>query len=160
MADGVRLANEAWESLHRAQATVALELTNADIWGDLLPSEYGVLHALSRAPQGLRITELRNDVLLITQPGMSRLVKRLEARGLVERGDDPDDARACRIRLTPAGSAAQQRIGTAVARHVARAMTRALGRSDLELLRELTATLLSAVPSPKNATNEKERTGT
>ena len=41
--------------------------------------------------------------MLLTQPGMSRLVARLEARGLVQRVDDPDDARACRIRLTPAG---------------------------------------------------------
>ena len=54
------------------------------------PREYGVLYALSTAPDGLRITELGEDVLL-TQPGMSRLVARLEARGLVERVDDPDD---------------------------------------------------------------------
>ena len=46
------------------------------------------LRAVVRRPAGLRITELGEDVLL-TQPGMSRLVARLEARGLVERVDDP-----------------------------------------------------------------------
>ena len=60
-----------------------------------MPREYGVLYALSSAdPRGMRITELGEDVLL-TQPGMSRLVARLEARGLVQRVDDLDDARAC-----------------------------------------------------------------
>ena len=77
-----------------------------------------MLYALSTAPDGLRITELGDDVLL-TQPGMSRLIARLEARGLVERADDPHDARACRIRLTPAGIRAQRRVGAAHGRHVA-----------------------------------------
>ena len=104
MSSKTRIANEAWEALFRAQATIARELTAGDVWGDLRPRDYGVLYALSTAPDGLRITELGEDVLL-TQPGMSRMIARLEARGLVERADDPDDARACRIRLTPAGVA-------------------------------------------------------
>src|ERR1700745_3879690 len=107
MRSNARIANEAWEALFRAQATIAGELTAGTDWGNLLPREYGVLYALSTAPDGLRITELGEDVLL-TQPGMSRLIARLEARGLVERADDPDDARACRIRLTSAGINAQR----------------------------------------------------
>src|SRR6201988_3479797 len=102
MASSTRIANEAWEALFRAQATIAQELNAGEVWGELLPREYGVLYALSAAPEGLRITELGEDVLL-TQPGMSRLVARLEARGLVRREDDPDDARAQRVRLTEAG---------------------------------------------------------
>lgn len=143
VASNVRLANEAWEALFRAQATIVREFTDADIWGDLLPREYSVLHALSTAPGGLRITELGQDVLL-TQPGMSRLVARLEARGLVEREDDPDDARACRIRLTPTGAESRHQVGTAVARQVTRAMTRALDRNQLEVLRDLSLALLAA----------------
>ena len=69
-----------------------------------------MLYALSTAPDGLRISELCDDVLL-TQPGMSRLIARLENNGLVERRDDPDDGRACRIRLTPAGVETQRGIG-------------------------------------------------
>ena len=84
MASDIRLANEAWEAMFRAQATFAREFTAADIWEDLQPNDYGVLYALSTAPEGLRISELCDDVLL-TQPGMSRLIARLEARGLVER---------------------------------------------------------------------------
>lgn len=138
-----RLANDTWEAFFRAQATIALEFTNADIWADLLPREYGVLHALSNAPRGLRITELGDDALL-TQPGMSRLIARLEKRGLVERGGDEHDARASRIRLTPAGADAQRRVGSAHAQHITRAMTRALDRDQLIAMRDLSLSLLAA----------------
>ncbi|WP_022885681.1 MarR family winged helix-turn-helix transcriptional regulator [Glaciibacter superstes] len=140
MAGDIRLANQAWEAYYRAQATIALELTNADIWDGLLTREYAVLHALSREPHGLRITELGQDVLL-TQPGMSRLIIRLETRGLVERSDDAADARARRIRLTPEGVSAQRRVGANVARHVAEAMTRALDSEQMTTLRDLSNTL-------------------
>jgi DNA-binding MarR family transcriptional regulator len=136
-----KLANEAWEALFRAQSTIRQELTARDAWEDLVPPEYGVLYALSSAPEGLRITELGEDVLL-TQPGLSRLVARLEARGLVHRVDDPDDARASRIRLTPAGVDTQRRIGRIHARHVAEAMTRNFDRGELEQLLELCRRLI------------------
>ena len=136
-----KLANVAWEALFRAQSTIIRELTARDAWDDLVPREYGVLYALSVAPDGLRITELGEDVLL-TQPGMSRLVARLEARGLVKRVDDPEDARACRIRLTAAGVATQRRIGRTHARHVAEAMSRTLDREELEQLLDLCRRLI------------------
>jgi DNA-binding MarR family transcriptional regulator len=136
MAGQIRVANETWEALFRAQATVGRELTAADVWGELSPREYGVLYALSAAPQGLRITDLSNDVLL-TQPGMSRLIARLGAAGLVERLDDPDDGRACRIRLTESGRRAQQQVGRRHARHVAEVMSRALSSEQLVQLRGL-----------------------
>ncbi|HEX6712973.1 MAG TPA: MarR family winged helix-turn-helix transcriptional regulator [Thermoleophilaceae bacterium] len=135
-ASNTRIANEAWEALFRAQATLAREFTEAEVWGELGPSEYGVLYALSDAPDGLRITELLADVLL-TQPGMSRLIARLDDRGLVERIDDPDDRRACRVRLTESGVRAQRAVGLAHGRHVAELMTRALSREQLVQLREL-----------------------
>jgi DNA-binding MarR family transcriptional regulator len=142
-----RLANESWEALFRAQATIARELTAGDVWGELVPHEYGVLYALSGAPDGLRITELLDDVLL-TQPGMSRLIARLETRGLVERVDDPDDGRACRVRLTPAGVRAQREAGLAHGRHVAQLMTRALAREQLLQLRDLCRALTTTLPPP------------
>jgi DNA-binding MarR family transcriptional regulator len=136
-----KLANQAWEALFRAQSTIIQELAARDAWEDLVPREYGVLYALSSAPGGLRITELGEDVLL-TQPGMSRLVARLEARGLVQRVPDPEDARACLIRLTDAGLTTQRRIGRAHARHVAEAMTRNLEREELERLLDLSRRLI------------------
>jgi DNA-binding MarR family transcriptional regulator len=145
MSSKTRIANEAWEALFRAQATIVRELTASDVWGDLPPRDYGVLYALSTAPDGLRISELGEDVLL-TQPGVSRMIARLEARGLVERADDPHDGRACRIRLTPAGVGAQRRVGAGHARHVAAAMTRTLSREQLVLLRDLCHELGASQP--------------
>jgi DNA-binding MarR family transcriptional regulator len=134
------MANEAWEALFRAQATIARELAAADVWQQLSPREYGVLYALSTAPHGLRITELRDDVLL-SQPGISRLIARLEAAGLVERVDDPDDGRACRIRLTEAGAQAQRDVGLRHGHHVAQTMTRGLTTEQLQQLRDLCRSL-------------------
>jgi DNA-binding MarR family transcriptional regulator len=155
MSSRTRVANEAWEALFRAQATISREFSESDVWGDLAPHEYGVLYALSTAANGLRITELGDDVLL-TQAGMSRLVARLEARGLVERADDPADARACRIGLTPAGVQAQRQVGAAHGRHVAAAMTRTLSREQLIQLRDL-CRALTVVPEHVPVAHETSR---
>lgn len=141
-----RIANEAWEALFRAQATIAQELTAGDAWAEVGPREYGVLYALSSAPDGLRLTELGDDVL-ISQPGMSRLVARLEARELVQRTDDPHDARACRIRLTATGAELQRRVGLEHGLQVARSMTRHLDRQQLLQLLDLSRRL-TANPDP------------
>ena len=104
MVSRTRMANEAWEALFRAQATVQRELLAADVWDRVSPNEYGVLYALSKAPDGLRITELSGDALL-TQTGISRLVARLEADGLLERVADPASASPRRARAPSAASA-------------------------------------------------------
>jgi DNA-binding MarR family transcriptional regulator len=140
VASRARIANEAWEALFRAQATIAQELSAADVWDELSSREYGVLYALSAAPNGVRITELSSDVLL-TQPGISRLIVRLEAAGLVERIDDPDDGRACRIRLTGAGAHAQRDVGRRHGRHVAQTMARRFSTEQLLQLRDLCRSL-------------------
>jgi DNA-binding MarR family transcriptional regulator len=130
-----------------APRRIAQELTAADVWHELSPREYGVLYALSTAPHGLRITELRSDVLL-TQPGISRLITRLEAAGLVERVDDPDDGRACRIRLTDAGAHAQRDVGRRHGRHVAQTMTAASATSSFLQLRDLCRSLTTQGTRP------------
>lgn len=140
-----RLANEAWEAMFRAQATLAREFELVGEWEDFPPREYGVLYALAGEPDGLRVTDLIDDVLL-TQAGVSRLVARLEKRGFVERNLDPDDGRATRIALTADGREAQRRLGRAHARHVAKAMTRALSPDQLRTLRELGRALVDASP--------------
>ncbi|GAA1033382.1 MULTISPECIES: MarR family winged helix-turn-helix transcriptional regulator [Amycolatopsis] len=151
MESTAKLALEAWESLMRAQATLAREFEYTGDWGEILPREYGVLHALSSSDNGLRITELIDDALL-TQAGVSRLVARLEKRGLVERHDDAADARACRIALTAEGRAVYRKLGRAHARQVRAAMTRALDPAALETLRTLADALTAAAPSHRKST--------
>ena len=106
----------------------------------------------------MRMTELCDDVLL-TQAGISRLVSRLENRGLLERDGDPDDARAYRIRMTPAGARVQREVGRAHARQVTEAMTRALDPAQLHTLLELSSALLAAT-SATSATIAQPRRNT
>ncbi|MFF3380680.1 MarR family winged helix-turn-helix transcriptional regulator [Streptomyces sp. NPDC002680] len=146
MAGATRLANEAWDAMFRAQATLAREFQCVDDWGDVTPREYGVLYALAGASDGLRITDLIDDALL-TQAGVSRLVARLEQRGLIQRRPDPGDARAYRLFLTADGHEVQRRLGRAHARHVTAAMTRALTPEQLHTLRGLMRALVAATPA-------------
>jgi DNA-binding MarR family transcriptional regulator len=152
----IRVANEAWEALFRAQRTVMRELSvGFGSFDEVQQSEYGVLYALSKAARGLRITDLGEDVLL-TQAGISRLIARLESRGLVERWDDPGDGRACLIRLTPAGREAQRRAGAVHARHVAEIMSAALSAEQLAALRDLSSALLDSAQK-QGATRANEQ---
>lgn len=136
-----RLANETWEALFRAQMTVLRELHAADAWDELLPNEYGVLYELAKSPDGRRMSELLDDVLL-SQAGVSRLVARLETAGLVVRTVDSGDRRAVRLSLTARGRETQRRIGRRHARHVTSEMTRRLDADQLGQLRELCRALL------------------
>lgn len=142
----IHLAVETWESLFRAQATIYRQLSEVPFRSaDLQVNEYGVLHALSSARRGLRMTDLGKDVLL-SQAGMSRLVLRLEGRGLVERTNDPNDGRACRLSLTAEGRKLYRRVGSLHARQVADLMNVAMTRQQLETLRDLCRKLALGTP--------------
>lgn len=69
-----------------------------------------------------------------SQPSMTGLVTRCADAGLVERTDDPDDARAVLVRLTPAGERALATDRERLSRPVAQALTDlpAQLRTDLE----------------------------
>jgi DNA-binding MarR family transcriptional regulator len=65
------------------------------------------------APAGLRMQEL-DDLALFTRGGLTRLVDRIEAAGLVRREPVPGDRRGVRVVLTADG---RQRCAAALARH-------------------------------------------
>jgi DNA-binding MarR family transcriptional regulator len=143
-----RLATDAWESLLRAQVVLTREFADDDVWGELSRRDYDVLYTLSKAPGGLRMTEM-NERIMLTQPGISRLVTRLEQRGLLTRRPDPDDARAQRIVLTDAGLEAQQTVGRRHVRQIVRAMTRALDAEQVQHLHELCTALTEAADAAR-----------
>ena len=139
---GTRPANDAWEALLSAHATLIREFAAEDIWEDLSMREYDVLYTLSRCPEPLRIGELNRHVLL-SQPALSRLVDRLAERGLVERSADPADGRGVRLSLTGTGRARQRQVGRRHARSVARAMTAQASAADLRQLEAICRKLAS-----------------
>ena len=68
------------------------------------PAHSAVFQPLWQLPEGARITTLAR-ASRITKQSMSTLIADLEAAGYVERIEDPDDARATRVRLTARGRA-------------------------------------------------------
>ncbi len=133
MADTRHAANDAWEALLSAHATLIKRFAAEDIWTDLSMREYDVLYTLSKCPEPVRLSELNRHVLL-SQPALSRMVDRLADRGFIARQADPADGRGVRLSLTDAGRAAQRQIGRRHARSVAGAMTDGLNADELTQL--------------------------
>jgi DNA-binding MarR family transcriptional regulator len=143
----VRLAAETWESLFRAQVAVMRKLQAGPAFKTLAVNEYDVLFTLSRCPSGgLRLNEL-NDHVLLSQSSLSRLVERLEKRGLVERTPAPDDGRGILIKLTGAGWELQKQIGREHVRDIATIVTPALTAAEQQELLRLTEKLRASVAS-------------
>jgi DNA-binding MarR family transcriptional regulator len=129
-------ANAAWESLLAAHAALTRSFAAEPVWQDLSMREYDVLYTLSKCPAPTRISDL-NEHVLLSQPGLSRLVHRLAERGLVECRPDPGDGRAVLVSLTPCGRERQHQIGLGHARSVARTLTASLDHTELSQLTSL-----------------------
>ena len=141
----VRLAAETWESLFRAQVAVMRRLQSAPAFKTLPVNEYDVLFTLSRCPTGwLRLNEL-NDNVLLSQSSLSRLVERLEKRGLVERMPAPQDGRGVLLTLTDAGRELQKQIGREHVRDISELLTPALTPAEQRELLRLTEKLRGSV---------------
>ena len=139
-----RRAVEAWESLFRAQVAVLRRLGADDIWQDVSFREYDVLFTLrSRPGHAARLRDLAAHSLL-SQPSLSRMVDRLEARGLVAREVVPGDARGTLVVLTEEGVRVQGEVGRQHAEAIAAYVGGALDDDDLDALRTLTGRLRDA----------------
>lgn len=96
---------EAWHRILRLSRRVLDELDARLGAGHRISvSEFDVLITLDNAPsRRLRMTDLASAAML-SSGGLTRLVGRLESRGLVRRTRDSRDARAFHAKLTGSGS--------------------------------------------------------
>lgn len=109
---------------------------------DLTSFEYYVLAMLSEAPeQTLRMTDLAAQTSA-TLPRLSHVVKRLEARGLVERFPCPEDGRATNARLTGGGWRKTEETAPGHVANVRRHVIDALTPEQLGQLRGIADALL------------------
>ena len=94
-----------WLRLLKAQRRVEAELREKlrTEFGSTLP-RFDVLSALNRSPEGLRMSEL-SEVLMVSNGNVTGIVERLVADGAVIRVPVDGDRRAMRVRLTDKGSA-------------------------------------------------------
>jgi DNA-binding MarR family transcriptional regulator len=124
-----------WRSFLRAHTTVMRELERELLAESSLPlGWYDVLLQLVEAPERrLRMAELADRVLL-SRSGLTRLVDRLQAEGLVRREPSPDDARGTFTVLTPEGF---YRLRAAAPIHLAGVQRHWLGHFSDDELREL-----------------------
>lgn len=78
---------------------------------ELTPGDYGVLASLRRSgpPYALKPSQLYLR-LNRSSGGMTKILKRLEEAGLVERQPDPEDGRGTRVTLTSRGQSLQNRV--------------------------------------------------
>lgn len=87
--------------LRIAQLTVFEHFFEVFGQSDIKISEFTVLYAIAENPdvrQGVLA-----DVLKIKWPNMTKLVRALEERGLIERIVPPENRRSVHLRVTPAG---------------------------------------------------------
>jgi DNA-binding MarR family transcriptional regulator len=100
----------AWRALIRIRETVTREIDRRlEQRGDLSLADYGVLITLVTAPRlRLRMSDLGAQRML-TPSGITRVVTRLEERGLTRREPDSADGRAALAALTRPGLEALRR---------------------------------------------------
>lgn len=119
-AEQTERALKLWVVLSRAHAAVAAH-SQADIARHgLTPAEFGVLEALHHKGP-LLLGEVQKKIL-VTSGGVTYLVDRLAARGLVERRRCDRDRRAYYAALTPEGEALIREIFPAHAQAVRHAL--------------------------------------
>ena len=139
----------AWRVFLRAHAQITRRLEHELLTEQDLPlASYEVLLHLAEAPGNrLRMTELADRVLL-SRSGLTRLVDRLEADGLVTRASCPSDARGTNAVLTEAGRDRLRAAAQTHLRGVAEHVTDRLTPEEVDQLRTLMSKLLLDPVSP------------
>jgi MarR family 2-MHQ and catechol resistance regulon transcriptional repressor len=134
-----------WVVLSRATASIERRAREDVARHDLTLAEFGVLEALyNKGPMLAGEVQRRT---LVSSGGITYLVDRLTARGLVERRPCPDDRRANYVALTPKGTTFIRGIFPEHAKVIAEVMS-ALAPQEQEtvarLLRQLGLSLRQA----------------
>ena len=110
---------------------------------DLSPTQYNVLRILRGTPAGLPCGEIAAR-MITRDPDVTRLLDRLEKRGLISRCRETEDRRMVMARITPDGLQSLARLdGPVVETH--RRQLGHLGKDRLQALAELLKAARAAV---------------
>lgn len=137
-----------WVVLARAHAAIERQVSRDIAEHGLSIAEFGILELLyHKGPQLLGGIQRR---ILVSSGGITFLVDRLEAKGLVAREACPDDRRARFAVLTPSGRALMKRIFPRHAAAVSRALS-GLTRDERQATTKLLKTLGLAAAALESA---------
>jgi DNA-binding MarR family transcriptional regulator len=98
----VELEEDAYVSLLRTADLLSRKVEKVLRVAEVSPTQYNVLRILRGSPQGLRCREIGSR-MITRDPDITRLLDRLEKRGLVARGREATDRRIVLTRITPQG---------------------------------------------------------
>jgi MarR family 2-MHQ and catechol resistance regulon transcriptional repressor len=150
-------ALKAWVVLARAYLAISQHVADDVARHELTASEFGILEALyHKGP--LLLGDLQKKIL-VTSGGVTYLVDRLVAKGLVTRESFPGDKRSRFAVLTPEGSALIKQIFPGHAKRLAKVMG-ALSAKEQKRLTGLLRTLGKGAerePTPRERSNRKTR---
>jgi DNA-binding MarR family transcriptional regulator len=110
---------------------------------NLSPTQYNVLRILRGAPEGLACGEIANR-MITRDPDVTRLLDRMEKRGLISRCRETKDRRTVMARITPDGLKVVGRLDEPVMAGHRRQLGH-LGRERLKALAELLSVARSQV---------------
>jgi MarR family 2-MHQ and catechol resistance regulon transcriptional repressor len=138
-------AGQGWARLVRAHAAIARELdTRLSADHDLTINEYEVLLLLSRAEERkMRRVDLATE-LVLSPSGITRMLDRLGAAGLVGKGDCSSDARVTYAVLTDAGLSRLKEAGRSYDAVIEQLIGGQLGPRELKRLTEILERLPAA----------------
>lgn len=139
----------AWTGFVHAQARLMQRLgQELEDAGKVPLSTYDVLVQLAENGGRLRLRDLVDKVVL-SQPGLSRKVARLEDEGLVERLPDPHDGRGVLVRITRAGRSALRTAAVVHISGIEREFTARITDDEAATLAKVFARLLSGEDLPE-----------
>lgn len=110
---------------------------------DLSPTQYNVLRILRGTPQGLACGEIASR-LITRDPDITRLLDRMEKRGLISRTRDHKDRRTVIGKITGGGLALLARLDGPV-QEAHRKQLGHLGANQLTILSELLAAVRASL---------------
>jgi len=129
---------DAWRAVLNTQAVVTRRADESLAAAGLPPlSWYDVLWALYRAPRRtLRMGELAENVVTISRSGLTRLVDRVEAAGLLRRQASAADRRGTEVVLTNEGAAMLRRMWPVYAAEIRRTFVDVLSDREAAAVRD------------------------
>jgi DNA-binding MarR family transcriptional regulator len=127
-----RLEEEVYVELLRTGDILSRGIVPVLKTADLSSTQYNVLRILRGAPDGLPCGEIANR-MITHDPDITRLLDRLERRGLISRSREKQDRRTVMARITAEGLRLLRRLDVPVQQAHRRQLGH-LGRKRLELL--------------------------